>query len=437
MTIAETLDRQFTLCIMDSPATAPALTLLRHEIAPVGTALTNGEYLRFDADFAGTLLGKDPTGATIRGTYLHEAWHVLLQHPWRGLDLGALQPDFDFNLWNAACDHEVNLAISAMQWPNPKIAPVLPEGALQDTQFTGMAAEEIYGRLKRQRKAPAPGEGKDQGPGTKDQGPGGGDGGHGTGDQPAKQTDPRRIGDFTPPPSEKSEELRTAATRALVAARMAGQLPAGLERFWDGMMNPKVPWTEVLRHLAQSVRRDDYHWSRPHPAYASMFRRQAAEAEQEEASGLRTSRPKARPFLPALHSERHGVIVLVRDTSGSIGSAEIASMTAECGSILRDLGPEKLILADCDAAVHRWDEYSPTDIPDGQARGGGGTCCAPLFERIAQEDLTPEVVVYLTDLEIFDLNKVPEPDYPVIWAVYGDPGHTKTAPWGDIVWVES
>jgi predicted metal-dependent peptidase len=61
--------------------------------------------------------------------------------------------------------------------------------------------------------------------------------------------------------------------------------------------------------------------------------------------------------------------------------------------------------------------------------GGGGTDFRPAFDWVADRDLRPACLVYLTDLAC---NRFPDPpDYPVLWACMGE--EEITPPFGEVV----
>jgi predicted metal-dependent peptidase len=126
----------------------------------------------------------------------------------------------------------------------------------------------------------------------------------------------------------------------------------------------------------------------------------------------------------------HNVAVAI-DTSGSIGEKQLSAFFAEVGGVLQDVHPRKIYLIWCDAMVHRVDECSSLDelahIRAQGAPGGGGTSFIPPFEWLADNDVRPECMIYLTDM-YGDFPKE-APAYPVIWCAITD----ADAPWGEVV----
>lgn len=210
---------------------------------------------------------------------------------------------------------------------------------------------------------------------------------------------------------ERNEgEWQTAVAQAMNAAKVQGKLPAALERLLSEVLDPKVDWREHIQALfARKLGSGSYDWRRPdrrlivHDIYA--------------------------PGRSGFGAE---CVVVAADTSGSIGRAELDMFFSEVAGILEDVKPKRLYLVWCDAAINRVDEcHDPMDLTTIRSKGavgGGGTSFIPVFDWIAQEGLTPDALVYLTD----GLGSFPRksPEYPVIW---GNILPTSQYPFGDVV----
>lgn len=132
------------------------------------------------------------------------------------------------------------------------------------------------------------------------------------------------------------------------------------------------------------------------------------------------------PFNPAVfsgcglvaagrHSRGAGTIVWVLDTSGSIGQATYDRFLGEAQVAIDDLKPEQTVLLSvshrvCDARI-----LEPGDMVPEKLAGGGGTRFLPAFNWVAENDIDPDVLVYLTDGEATDIASLVAPDYPVVW----------------------
>lgn len=126
-------------------------------------------------------------------------------------------------------------------------------------------------------------------------------------------------------------------------------------------------------------------------------------------------------------------VVVVVDTSGSIGHKTLQAWGAEVNAVLEEAKPERVILIDADARVAQVREYTSDDLPltfDEGFRGRGGTDFRPAFKWIDENDVQPDAVLYLTDL--YGTFPEQEPEYPVLWGAC----NTGKAPWGETIHVE-
>src|SRR5204863_1853871 len=102
-----------------------------------------------------------------------------------------------------------------------------------------------------------------------------------------------------------------AVAQAERAARARGELPGGLGRAVHHVLHPPADWRQVLREFVSASARNDYSWARPSRRLLSQ--------------GL---------YLPGLHSEELGDVVLAVDTSGSIGDELLGVFAAEANAVL-------------------------------------------------------------------------------------------------------
>ncbi|MCK4821935.1 hypothetical protein KA005_39590, partial [bacterium] len=135
-------------------------------------------------------------------------------------------------------------------------------------------------------------------------------------------------------------------------------------------------------------------------------------------------------YLPSLHSETLGEMVVAVDTSGSITREELEQFSSELNSILEGSKPSKVTVIYCDTRVAHTEEFTPEDFPVKlHKHGGGGTAFSPVFEHVNQHlEETPECLVYLTDMYCNDFG--PEPHYPTLWVTTSD---LTEAPWGSVI----
>jgi len=216
--------------------------------------------------------------------------------------------------------------------------------------------------------------------------------------------------------SERNEtEWRQAVAAGLAAAKAQGKLAASIERLLGEVLEPQVPWQEKIdAFFARKVGSGSYDWRRP---------------------DRRLIARKDPIYAPGRSGHAAGTIVVAIDTSGSIAADPtiIDRFFAELSGIVEDLKPRRLLAVWCDAKVHRVDEVEDaSDLKALRAQpvpGWGGTSFIPVFDYIAEHDLTPDALVYLTDGD----GSFPsaEPSYPVLWGDISK--HSSKYPWGDVV----
>jgi predicted metal-dependent peptidase len=274
-----------------------------------------------------------------------------------------------------------------------------------DPQFADLAAEVIYSRMP-------PPQPEDDGDGDDGDGDGDGqrqEGGQGWQDGRQGASGQEGSADISPsdveapqPPADGSEsgqeiaerldaQWQMAVQQAVNAALQQGNVPASMQSAIDEMKRARGDWRNELRHLLHSVSHDDYTWRMPSQRYM--------------ARGL---------YLPSLRDERMDCAVFVRDTSGSISDDTLAKGNAEIFAAIDEVKPRRVIIMDCDAAVAKvWEVDEGDDVPElKQAFGRGGTSFVPPFDWLRERDITPAVLIYLTDLE----GGFPaEPGFPTIW----------------------
>lgn len=356
----------------------------------IPTACTDGQVIRWSTKFFDAL--EDQELVTL---LCHEVAHCMLGHLWR--IPGTVQGQDGVELWNEAADHAVNLMLKefselvmgkrlADPFPFPKKFP-----PLADPAFKGLSEEVIFSRINR----PGGGGGGGKGKGTFGQFvPGGaGNGTPGAGQTPAQQ-------------KALASDWAGTLVNAANMSKGRGDLPAGMDRFVEELVNPSLSWWEILRSFLREQCSDDWDFLKP--------------AMEWEGSGF---------ILPSLHSERVGTVVFATDTSGSIDHAILAQFQAEKQNCVDEMKPKRVIDIYCDSKIQKVGEYSAGEAIDRHAPGGGGTSFVPVFEHCAKMSDAPKALVYLTDLD----GRFPKeaPPYPVLWVTWTKDG---TAPFGEVIY---
>ena len=221
-------------------------------------------------------------------------------------------------------------------------------------------------------------------------------------DRSGKQRSPtEQQGAAQPPPLTLNEretlsvQWKQRMAGAAQQALQAGKLDGDMARLVDFLLQPELPWRNLLSHYMTMTARDDYSYTRP------------------------SSRRGGPSIYPSLRSAQINIIVAV-DTSGSITESEINEFISEIDAI-KSLIRARITLLACDAELaagcpwvyEPWDEFS---LPK-QISGGGGTSFVPVYNWVDSQDQLPDLLVYFTDAD----GRFPDtvPNYPVIWLVKG------------------
>jgi predicted metal-dependent peptidase len=353
-----------------------ALRLKMVEDAATDSASVDGRVLRYNPAFIKTL-----THAQRVGLIAQEVMHCAAGHPMR-------KGTREHERFNEAADYAINPMILGAGLE-------LPEGALVNPAFAGMAAEQIYPRLPPKPKGGGGGEE-----------PGGNNvGGCGQFTRPADAKDPDK-----PAPKAEVDQLarewQSATMQAASVAKRAGQMPGQVEELIEDLKAPRVDWRESLKRFVTSQARSDYSWSPPNRRYIG--------------SGL---------YLPSLRSEKIETVVFAIDTSISMDIEALQQAIAELNAIADDVQPDAVHIIECDTEVHAANEFGPDQHPIRAVtlHGRGGTRFAPVFEWVEEHQIVPDCLIYFTDLECSDFG--PEPGYPVLWASTQE----GSAPFGEII----
>jgi len=356
-----------------------ALKLALVEDASFPTAAVDGKSLFYNPEF----IEKLSTSETI-GLIAHEVMHVALGHIWR---IGSR----DMENWNIAADYTINSNLVSTGF-------TLPEGALNDSAYNDLSAEEIYGKLPQKKKSKnGKGECKD---GKKGNG----------------KSDPGGCGGVTKPKNKESNKTASAkemkelkgewdAAVSQAAQISKGKLPSTIKRLINEILNPIVPWFILLRDFVEKSARNDYDWTRPSRRYINR--------------GI---------ILPSLVSEELPEVVIAIDTSGSINQHALTRFAAEASNILGVYDTTIRIMY-CNSQIQKEETFTRADLPlKMNPSGGGGTSFKPVFKKLYKEGTQPACLIYFTDL--YGDFPTLEPDYPVMWLTTTEDGN---APFGKVV----
>lgn len=342
----------------------------------------------------------------------------------------------DPGLWNIAADIVVNGILAESQLPPPPSTAVEPRYANLSVEQVFRKLEQDASQLQQQAQlcghtatghpsAAAEGDacnqaGEDAMAGERDSHTGRESGNENSRESrlaavmqqlyPAMQDLGRDAGSDQPQTRQKQASIEKYWKQALVKARTVaemhqkyrGDLPAGLLREIDCVVNPKMDWrTRLWRFMAKT------------PCdYAGFDRRFVHQ-------GL---------YLENLEGESLNVYVAI-DTSGSISDEELDQFRAEVEAIANCYGLIKVYFYFVDAEVH-----GPYELDHCQsietAIGSGGTRFDVFFNQLEMDVslVDANLCIYFTD----GLGEFPEtpPHMPVLWVVTAD--GNASVPFGDV-----
>jgi predicted metal-dependent peptidase len=356
---------------------------------------TDGKHLYYVREFVEKLSLME-----VMAVLVHEAMHAALMHPFR-----FKEGSFRLDKANIAADLAVNGHLKREGFVMPGTPVTADEmllegktGYLHDEKFYDKAFEEIYRYIPDPPECPkCGGKGEDKdGNSCSCQSDGGGQGNKPGGQKFRINGGRKGLGNDLIPNNDPSHEAEAKINvqKAVAVAKAQGKLPAGLSQIFEDMLEPKLKWYEVLKQWMKEKRKDDYD-PRRYNRRMTQF-------------GV---------YLPTLYSEGMGPMVVVRDTSGScLGDQE--QFLGELASIMMECNPSRLYLLDCDARVDSVMEFKANegDLLVESAKefhGGGGTSFKPPFKWVREQNIKPEVFVYLTDM--YGDFPTKDPGYPVLW----------------------
>jgi len=176
------------------------------------------------------------------------------------------------------------------------------------------------------------------------------------------------------------ERWRKKMAESIVSAKMAGFLPLGWERLINELLKPEIDWRRLLltvltKGIGTKVKRT---WSRP---------------------------SRKLPFVhPGKETLKLSKVLVLIDTSGSIGEQELKKFASEVYGILKENA--EVIVIPWDATAY--DPIvlkSPRDIEKLKTglRGGGGTCILPALEMVDKKFSNADMIVIFSDWMIADI----------------------------------
>jgi predicted metal-dependent peptidase len=322
--------------------------------------------------FADPDLAAGWSAAELGSVLVHHACHALRAHAERAGPAGVREDEA--GTWVRCADAEINddLVPAGLTMPGDPVLPQhlgCPPGQLAEQYFASRASTAPPFNLRQ-------GQGGATG-GTLDCGSGA--------DGFARPWEGSRPPGMSPWQSRLLR--RQVASECVAHARQIGDTPAGLLRWAQEVLQPRVDWrraltAELRKAIADTAGAVDYSYRRPS--------RRAGAAGSVVLPALRRPVPE---------------VAVVCDTSGSMSDDMLAASLAEVEGLLAALGlARQLRVLACDAAAAP--ARRVTSARQVELTGGGGTDMGAGIEAAAALRPRPAVTVVLTD------GLTPWPDEP-------------------------
>lgn len=372
------------------------------------------------------------------GDTAHEVSHLAYKHHLR---LG----DRELRLANEAADYAVNRDIIAAGF-------TMRKDYLYDARFNGMAFEQIYAILEREKASkpqpqPQNGQGHPQQNGQPQSGQNGGQSqgqkpdnnqsgkGNGTGQksgqekgqngqpdasqgqdsgkgqpasgnasmvQPDGNKDGHGNGGIMRPAIgtefDQEQKWQIVVRQAANVAKKhnAGTMPAYLQTLVNEISQPIIDARELLAHFIDSTIATDYSFAKPNRRYVS--------------SGF---------YLPTATVDAIAHLVCIVDTSGSMTTRMFSKIAGFIRESMEAGKVERLTVIMADVRVTFVKEFEMHDDIELQFNGGGGTRFDTAIQYVVDNIDDATAIIYLTDMECERFGN--DPEIPLLWAIHSKP----------------
>ena len=334
------------------------------------TAAVDGRYIYWNRKFFESLSVDE-----IIFVIAHEIMHVVYDHFGR-------RSHRDPGYWNMANDFVINAMlhnekIGAM----PTKAVPVKDGngtttqrvGLYDKRYEGWTSEAVYDDLQKRKvtkqmtldvhlelgKDGQDGDGKKQMQGT--------DG----------KPIPVQISDEDL--KKIREEIKNKVLQSAQAAQSQGNLPMGIARMVDMLVEPKINWRDYIQQSIQSQLTADYTWHKPNRRHMG--------------SDI---------IFPSLIKEDTIDVEVSIDLSGSISKEMARDFLSEIHGITTQYNNFTIAVSTFDTRLYNRQVFTSENVDDMlgyEPKGGGGTQISVVWDYLKKNDLVPKLLIVFTDLE--------------------------------------
>lgn len=387
----------------------------------VPTAATNGKQVLVNLQYAARL-----SFANLMGVLVHEALHIIMRHVFR---IKGRDP----KRFNIACDHAINGLVVDLGYSLPKNCLKRIDNATAEMLYgddnhehdggefgdrtddydqTGEDNESDSGDSSSASSDADPNadsdsdSGDDNTDGTADSSGGESEGADGDDSATGEFGDDPGDSDILEYPLEPGQtmedaerEINDLLNRAKTTAIVCGEEAGDLEKTLFEPVESTTDWNDELAEFLTLAGSGDFSLMPPNLILGSND----IIANRLNPSGL-------------------GNIVFVIDNSSSMDEDKLRQVVSELIILVDSIDYESVRFISCDTKVNQdilMNRGEPIDTD--WVRVAGGTKFKPAFDYIEDNGYECDLLIYFTDMEIEEGERVPEhaPDYPVLWAVYG------------------
>ncbi len=341
---------------------------------------TNGDRIRINPEYFNQLTPKAAMTLLAKLTL-----HVALYHVVR-------RGNRDPKKWQLAADYTVTPLLEEAGYE-------LPEEWSHDRAYSDMSVEEIYELIEDQEPP------EDQQQNIDPEAPEGDGKGDPEGDGNGGKSDQQREQEIT----EKNIE---ASTQSKMRGEKPGSVPGDINRDLDKLLNPQLPWDQLLNKYLNEMDKTDYTFAKPNRRFLH--------------EGI---------YLPSLHGQALDHLAVVYDVSGSVSQEDLTAYYTETHKIKETYNPKLMTMIAFDTQIQQIHEVTQDqDVQSIKFTGGGGTDIRPIFEHFSKPGNKPNALIIFSDLYCH----IPEedPGFDVIWiCVNGSPD--QTVPYGKLIMYDS
>jgi predicted metal-dependent peptidase len=359
----------------------------------IPTAAVDGRYIYWNREFFQSLSVQE-----IIFVLAHEVMHIAYDHLGR-------RSHRDPEYWNMANDYVINAMLHNERigtMPTKSVADKDGSGAttqrvgLYDKKYEGWTSEAVYDDLQK-RKVPKKITldvhlelGNDELDGL---------------GKTAKDGQGQTISISQEELKGIRDELKNKVLQAAQAARMAGKLPAGIERLVDELVEAKINWRDYIQESIQSQLTSDYTWHKPNRRHMG--------------SDI---------IFPSLVKEDTVDVEISIDQSGSISTEMAQDFLSEVYGITQQYNNFTISVSTFDTKLYNRQVFTSDNIDEMLSytpKGGGGTDINCVWDYLKEKSIVPKLLIVFTDLEDNDHG---DPDYCNTLFLINNPWNKKILP---------